>query len=178
MRVIAGELKGRRLESLKGENTRPTLDRVKESMFNILQNSICGSCVLDLFCGSGALGIEALSRGAGAAYFFDSQRDALEIAKTNIERCGLKDRCFVFNYDHIQALRYIESKGIQFDLIFLDPPFENQFIEDCVKKCLNLLSQHGIITIEHNINNRFGENLFNIIGQKRYGKIGLTFIKK
>ena len=119
MRVITGSARGRRLRELEGLGTRPTTDRVKESMFNILQFDIEGSRVLDLFAGTGQLGIEALSRGAAAAVFVEQRRDAAALVRDNLRLTGLADRARVVNGE---ALSYLASAGEQFDIIFLDRP--------------------------------------------------------
>ena len=119
MRVIAGEARGRRLEALPGtEITRPTMDQVKEAMFSIVQFDLPGARVLDLYAGSGQLGIEALSRGAAEAVFVDRRPDAVRLVQENLALCGFTDRARVKSGD---ALAYLKS-GEKFDLIFLDPP--------------------------------------------------------
>ena len=118
MRVITGSARGRRLKELTGMETRPTTDKVKESLFSIIQFDIEGRRVLDLFAGTGQLGIEALSRGAASAVFIDRRADAVRLVKDNLELCGLSDRASVRCGD---AMSYLRS-GEKFDLIFLDPP--------------------------------------------------------
>ena len=119
MRVITGSARGRRLKELTGMETRPTTDKVKESLFSIIQFDIEGRRVLDLFAGTGQLGIEALSRGAASAVFIDRRADAVRLVKDNLELCGLSDRASVRCGD---AMSYLRS-GEKFDLIFLDPPY-------------------------------------------------------
>ena len=120
MRVITGSARGRRLKELEGQETRPTTDRVKESIFNIIQFDVEGSRVLDLFAGTGQLGIEALSRGAAAAVFVEQRRDAAALVRENLKITGLTDRARVVNGE---ALSYLASAGEKFDIIFLDPPY-------------------------------------------------------
>ena len=121
MRVIAGEARGRRLEALPGTDvTRPTLDQVKEAMFSIVQFDLPGARVLDLYAGSGQLGIEALSRGAARCVFLDENRDAVNIVMKNCKNCGVFDRSRV---NIGEAARYLSACHEQFDLVLLDPPF-------------------------------------------------------
>ena len=119
MRVITGTARGRRLKELQGMETRPTTDKVKESLFSIIQFDIEGRRVLDLFAGTGQLGIEALSRGAAEAVFVDRRPDAVRLVQENLALCGFTDRARVKSGD---ALTYLKS-GEKFDLIFLDPPY-------------------------------------------------------
>ena len=123
MRVIAGSAKGRRLFAPKGTETRPTSDRVKESLFNILGERVIGGAVLDLYAGSGALGIEALSRGAARAVFVDAEKAAIETIRRNVEGAGFSDRATIRRASAKTALRDLTADGERFDLIFLDPPY-------------------------------------------------------
>src|SRR5574344_2016770 len=118
MRVISGTAKGTKLNSIEELTTRPTLDRVKESLFNILQDSVRNQTVLDLFAGSGALGIEALSRGASKAYFCDLNDEAIKFIKQNLEKTKLTSNAIVVKKDYKS---FIDSTNEKFDLIFLDP---------------------------------------------------------
>ena len=118
MRVITGSARGRRLKELEGLETRPTTGKVKEALFSVIQFDIEGRRVLDLFAGTGQLGIEALSRGAECAVFVERRRDALQVIRENLEACGMTDKARVVNGD---AMSYLKS-GEKFDLIFLDPP--------------------------------------------------------
>lgn len=122
MRVVAGSARGRRLIAPPGTEVRPTTDRVREAVFNALgsRDAVVGATVLDLFAGSGALGIEALSRGAAHATFVDSSPRALEAVRTNLDHCGLADRASVVRAD---AVEHVRRGGIDADLVFLDPPY-------------------------------------------------------
>ena len=127
MRVIAGEARGRRLEALPGTDiTRPTLDQVKEAMFSIVQFDLPGARVLDLYAGSGQLGIEALSRGAARCVFLDENREAVNIVMKNCKNCGVFDRSRV---NIGEAARFLSACREQFDLVLLDPPFHNGTLE-------------------------------------------------
>ena len=125
MRVITGSARGRRLKELEGLETRPTTGKVKEALFSVIQFDIEGRRVLDLFAGTGQLGIEALSRGAECAVFVERRRDALQVIRENLEACGMTDKARVVNGD---AMSYLKS-GEKFDLIFLDPPYASGLLE-------------------------------------------------
>ena len=129
MRVIAGEARGRRLEALPGtEITRPTMDQVKEAMFSIVQFDLPGARVLDLYAGSGQLGIEALSRGAAECVFIDRRADAVKLIQENLALCRLADRARVRQGD---ALPYLRS-GEKFDIVFLDPPYASGLLQQAL----------------------------------------------
>lgn len=129
MRVIAGSARRRNLVCPSGNRTRPTTDRIKETLFNILQQEVPDCRFLDLFSGSGGIGIEALSRGAREAVFVERDREAVSCIKTNIKNTGFEDRSRVMAMDALQALRRLEQLGAPFDLVFLDPPYERGFEE-------------------------------------------------
>jgi len=147
MRVITGSARGRKLKELEGKETRPTSDRVKESVFNIIQFELEGGRVLDLFAGTGQLGIEALSRGAAAATFVEQRRDAANLIRENLKRTGLAGSARVVNGDAISFLKTTKEK---FDFIFLDPPFPAQLwdtVIDIIYR-FDILMNHGIIICE------------------------------
>ena len=131
MRVISGSARGRRLGELKGMETRPTTDKVKESLFNIIQFDIEGRRVLDLFGGTGQLGIEALSRGAEHCTFVDQRRDAAALIKENLKATELSDRSRVVQGD---SLAFLQSCREKFDLIFLDPPYQEDLLERALEQ--------------------------------------------
>ena len=123
MRVISGTLKGKKLFAPRGVSLRPTSDRVRESIFDILQGALAGRRVLDLFAGTGAMGIEALSRGAGSAVFIENQKSSLETLRKNLSGCRLEGVSRVLGGEIEEGLRVLEGQGGQFELIFLDPPY-------------------------------------------------------
>jgi len=178
MRVISGSAKGIQLNSLEGLETRPTLDRVKEALFSSIQFQIQDARILDLFSGSGALGIEALSRNAKQAVFCDNSRRAIQIIKDNLERTKLKDKAIVIQKDYIECL---ESLDMKFDFIFLDPPYKTDFVENAIEKILSLdlLQKNGTIIIETDRKDNILENkemeLKNI---KKYGRVKLMFLTR
>lgn len=123
MRVIAGRARGRPLKAVPGESTRPTTDKVKEALFSMIGPFFDGERVLDLFAGTGGLGIEALSRGAGSAIFVDANPRSIEVVRRNLEAAGMSRQAEVFRNDAARAVKVLGRKGVSFDLIFLDPPY-------------------------------------------------------
>lgn len=183
MRVISGSARGKKLVSLEGTNTRPTLDRVKEALFNIIQFDIAGTNFLDLFAGSGAIGIEAISRGAISATFCDNSAEAIKIIKTNIANTRSNDRATVINKDYIQALKLLAEKNEKFDIIYIDPPYKSEFankaIEEIIK--LNLLSKDGTIIVETDDIEKeqtLQMKEIQIFDKRKYGRAILIFIRK
>lgn len=184
MRVISGKARGKKLISLEGLNTRPTLDRVKEALFNIIQFNVEEKDVLDLFAGSGALGIEALSRGAKTSTFCDNSRDAIQVIKTNIENTKNENNSIVINKDYSLALNSLSKQNKIFDIIFLDPPYKTDFGIKALEAiiALNILAEDGIIILETDdkkkekeIENIKGLKVFD---ERKYGKVMLIFIRK
>ena len=151
MRVISGTCKGKRLFSLKGLNLRPTSDRVKEAIFDILQDQIEGRQVLDLFAGTGALGIEALSRGARGAVFVEESPRSLTVLRKNIEECRVKDRARVLAREVKTGIKILEAKGESFQIIFLDPPYGKGFAHKTLKALAtsSIVSPDTLIVAEH-----------------------------
>lgn len=182
MRVISGIARGTKINSIESMDTRPTLDRVKESLFNILQNDIKNKVVLDLFAGSGALGIEALSRGAKQAYFCDINLDAIKVLKQNLEKTKLIKNAIIINKDYKIALKQIQEK---IDIIFLDPPYKLDFAVEAIKEIikLKLINEDSFIIIEtdeveRELNQIQKINELEIIDKRKYGRAYLIFIKK
>ena len=182
MRVISGLARGTKLKTIEEMTTRPTLDRVKESLFNILQERVKNSVVLDLFAGSGALGIEALSRGAKKAYFCDTNYDAIKVIKENLTKTRLISNATITNGDYIKALNKIHECC---DLIFLDPPYKLDLAVKAVREILSkkLLADKGLIVIETDELDREIQELneikiINIIDQRKYGRANLIFIEE
>ncbi len=160
MRVIAGSLKGRRLRTLDGLKIRPTSDRLRETLFNVLAPRMPGARFLDLCAGSGAVGIEAVSRGASAVVFVESSRRAAALIKENLEHCGVAQVARVINRDVLAGLRFIGSKEseplqpgqpIQFDIVYFDPPYESPLyspVLDSISKN-SILAHDGLVVVEH-----------------------------
>ncbi|MGC4375521.1 16S rRNA (guanine(966)-N(2))-methyltransferase RsmD [Fictibacillus sp. Mic-4] len=142
MRVISGECKGRALRAVPGQSTRPTTDKIKESMFNIIGPYFNGGIGLDLYGGSGGLGIEALSRGMDLFIFVDKDIKAIETIRKNIDQCNYSSKAEVYRNDSQRALKALKKRAIQFDIVFLDPPYAKQRIE----KDIEMLDQFELLT--------------------------------
>ena len=179
LRVIGGEFKGRKLRSLRGDSIRPTADRVREAIFNILSADLRTSAVLDLFAGTGALGIEALSRGAASVVFADNSKPAISVIKRNIEICALQNRTQVLNWNIAKNLNCFRNVRSAFDLVFMDPPYNKALIEPALANLHDsgCLKDGARITIEHSV----GESLagfpgpFQLADQRKYGKTLVSF---
>ena len=150
MRVISGKAKGKRLKAPSGINTRPLTDMIKESLFNVLGLNVAGSSFLDLFAGSGAVGIEALSRNAGLVLFVEKDNHAIRAIKENLANCGFIEGYEVHRNDVFKALDLIKKRGLLFEYIYVDPPFTNEPIFEEVLQRLDkadILAVEGIIVI-------------------------------
>ena len=145
MRVITGTARGRRLETLPGEHTRPTAERVKEALFSIIQFELEGRQVLDLFAGSGQLGIEALSRGAAGCVFVDNSREAAEVVRRNLKTVGLMSQAQVIAQD---AFSYLSRPGERFDIALLDPPYSSGLMLPALQKVAEHMSD-GVVIKRH-----------------------------
>jgi len=180
MKVISGLYKGRKIDGFDIAGTRPTMDRVKESLFAMIQDFISESVVLDLFAGSGNLGIEALSEGAGKAYFVDSNRTAISFINKNISNIGIEN-AFVFSLDYKNALKKFAEEKTTFDLIFLDPPYKTHFIESSLKLIeeYKLLNEDGIIVCESDSPDKiiFSSNYY-VFKEKKYGDKYVVLLRK
>ena len=180
MKIISGKYKGRKLDGYDIDGTRPTMDRVKESLFATIQNYISDSIVLDLFSGSGNLGIEALSEGASVAYLVDSNYKAVNTIKNNIRNIGV-DNCNVYSMDYKKALSSFSSSNITFDLIFLDPPYKTNYIEESLKliSSFDLLSSDGIIVCESDsLDKIIYPECYKAVKDKKYGDKYIVLLKK
>jgi 16S rRNA (guanine966-N2)-methyltransferase len=180
MRVIAGEHKGRRLKAVPGQNTRPTTDKVKESMFNIIGPYFEGGTALDLFAGTGSLGIEAISRGMEKAVFIDSDHKALSVIRENVTTLGLKDQTEIFKNDAKRALDSLAARGTRFDLVFVDPPYKlTGLYEELITKMqsLELLNDRAVIVAEHTSDLELPEVIGKAVRWRlvTYGEIGIDF---
>ncbi len=177
MRVITGEARGRRLITLDGEDVRPTADRVKEGMFNIIQFDLTGASVIDLFAGSGQLGIEALSRGAKHCTFIDSANRSIEVVKQNLKTVGFEKRASVFCGD---AKMYISLSRDKFDIALLDPPYNKNIIDAVLPSVAEKMNDYGVIICESALNETLPESAgeFTVHREYRYGKIKLTVYRK
>ncbi|MCP4746997.1 MAG: 16S rRNA (guanine(966)-N(2))-methyltransferase RsmD [Desulfobacteraceae bacterium] len=179
MRIISGLLKGRKIKTVKGMNTRPTSDRVRESLFNILNEKPKGAKVLDLFAGTGALGLEALSRGASDAVFIDYNHQAISVLRQNIHLLGLKDRAKILQWDISKNLKCLKAYPFYFNLVFLDPPYGQAL---CKPALIHIQRQgslaHGaVVVIEHEASeviDYLSEDFF-LKDTRIYGRTALSF---
>nr|WP_314278524.1 16S rRNA (guanine(966)-N(2))-methyltransferase RsmD [uncultured Peptostreptococcus sp.] len=178
MRVISGSARGLKLNTPSDDKIRPTTDRVKESMFNIIQDLVYDSQVLDLFAGSGALGIEALSRGANRVVFSDKSPDSIKIVKSNIEKVKLSNKSLVLNYDFKRCLSKMGSENQKFDLVFVDPPYYKGLFEEVLATIRDndILNKDGVVILEHDANTKIGHvDGLEVYKEKKYGITMLTF---
>lgn len=178
MRIISGKYRGKKLNSPAGDNIRPTTDMVKENVFNIMQTRLIGCAFLDLFAGSGAIGIEAISRGAVDVVFCDIDRTSLQLAKSNTDALGLSPKFLLADY----RVATQTLKGKQFDIIYLDPPYGKVDLND-VLQCIanaNLLSQSGIVILESNIdtNSVSYNQYYSLVSSRRYGTVTIQMLKR
>lgn len=180
MKVISGIYKGRKIEGHDIDGTRPTMDRVKESLFATIQDYIDDSVVLDLFSGSGNLGIEALSQGAKYAYLVDCNIKAIKKIKQNIENIGIKN-CEVINMDYLKAIKSLSENKVKLDLIFLDPPYKTNYIEKSIELItkLDILTKNGLIICESDSLDRvtYPKN-YQIIKEKKYKDKWVVILKQ
>ena len=151
MRVVAGECRGRKLSVLPGRDTRPTTDRVREALFSSLGDKVVGARVLDLFAGTGALGIEALSRGAVFSIFVEKSKGAFDIVSKNVSSCGFSSKSRIVLGEALRVLSKLQVKGEQFDLIFLDPPYQSNLLTKVLNRLAvsALLEERGTVIAEH-----------------------------
>ena len=182
MRIISGKARGTKLNTLEGLDTRPTLDRIKESLFNILQNQIYNARVLDLFAGSGALGLETLSRGAKEAILCDNSYKAIKIIEENVKKTHFEKQVKILNNDYKKALDILKNE--RFDIIFLDPPYESKFDIEALNVIIlnNMLSEEGIVILETDHEQERQEALkkmdINVYDLRNYGRVSLFFLNR
>ena len=179
MRVITGKARGVQLKTPEGMLTRPTADRVKEALFSIINFDLPGASVLDLFAGTGQLGIEAISRGANRAVFIDAREDACKIIRENIRRTKFENQARVIRSDYLEYLRRCKEK---FDIILLDPPYAEVFLENALKSIteIDILQSGGIIIAERPIEKELLLDFEGFTRSKdyKYGKTLLTIYRK
>lgn len=178
MRIVSGKYRGKKLIAPKNNDVRPTSDMIKESVFNIIQNNIPDCRFLDLFAGSGAMGIEAISRGAKEVVFVDNNKESLAIVKRNLESISENSRIIHGDYEHSLA----ELQGMQFDVIYVDPPFVFKDIQSILANIdkYNLLSSTGIVVYESLYIKDKNQDIpnFILIKCKKYGTISIEIYSK
>lgn len=182
MRIISGKARGTKLYTLEGENTRPTLDRVREAIFNIIQYEIPESVVLDLFSGSGAIGLEFASRGSEKVYMCDNSKQAIEVINKNIEKTHLKEKVELYNCDFKQVISKVKEESL--DIVYLDPPYKTDYIKQSLEKLLEtkLINNNTLIIAETDELEKVLEDIkklnLEIIDQRKYGRANIIFLKK
>ena len=180
MRIVAGEARSRVILAPEGRDTRPTLDRVRENLFNILQMRIRGARVLDLFAGSGALSLEAVSRGAASAVMVDKDAKAVKVIQQNVTALRFDDRCRVLATDWTAAVRQLRSGGECFDFVFLDPPYAMHDLTAVFASLADgLLAQGATVVVEHERGKTplIGEG-FLCVDERTYGIAGIKMFRR
>ncbi len=179
MRVIGGRAKRRRLKVPKGRALRPTADRVKEALFNILPHDLSGLKVLDLFAGTGNLSVEALSRGAAEAVLVDASREAARAIRENLQTLDFSEKSQIWIIPVLRSLRLLSRRGETFDLVFLDPPYEKDWVRKTLKAIAlqGLLREGGTLVVEHGVRERVEVDYgpLTLKDQRRYGTTLLSF---
>lgn len=183
MRVIAGTAKRLQLKTVKGDNTRPTTDRIKETLFNMLQNDIEGCRFLDLFSGSGAIGIEALSRGAKEAVFVENNKEAINCIKENLIFTKLVNSGIVMSYDVMTAISMLEGRNAKFDIVFMDPPYNKEIEKEVLDrlKQSEIIDSDTMIIVEASLNTSFSYHRdmgYELFKEKKYKTNKHMFIYK
>lgn len=183
MRVIAGTAKRLQLKTVKGDNTRPTTDRIKETLFNMLQNDIEGCRFLDLFSGSGAIGIEALSRGAKEAVFVENNKEAINCIKENLIFTKLVNSGIVMSYDVMTAISMLEGRNAKFDIVFMDPPYNKEIEKEVLDrlKQSEIIDSDTMIIVEASLNTSFSylrDMGYELFKEKKYKTNKHMFIYK
>lgn len=181
MRVIAGTAKGRRLKTVKGMTTRPTADRVKESLFNIIREKLEGNSLLDLYAGTGNIGIEALSRGVTSAVFVERDKQAVKVLRENLQVTSFQQNVEVYQQDVMIALDIFGKKKRAFDLIFLDPPYYEGLEEKTLTRIFlnKVLAPEGLVIIEHSRKNNLPSTVasLQLIRTEIYGDTAISFYR-
>lgn len=179
MRIIAGSARGRTFEAPQGRDTRPTLDRVRENVFNILQMKVRGAHVLDLFSGSGAMAFEAVSRGAAAAVMVDSDRMANAVERQNAQKLHMEAQCRILQCDWQVAVRQLAGQGEKFDVVFLDPPYAMHDMTPVMDALRPLLAEDAVILLEHEAKNFPSvPDGFELYDNRKYGIAGVSFFRQ
>ncbi|NBD22513.1 16S rRNA (guanine(966)-N(2))-methyltransferase RsmD [Paenibacillus glycinis] len=181
MRVIAGTAKGRSLKAVPGKNTRPTTDKVKEAIFSMIGPYFDGGLALDLFAGTGGLGIEALSRGADSAVFVDLEGASIEVIKQNVQAAGLSERAEIYRTDAARAVKALAKRDLRFALVFLDPPYRMKDMDELMAGLAErgLLEEAATIVVEHDAEHRYPESIsgYRQIKHTHYGDTAVTIYR-
>ena len=183
MRIITGKARGLHLNVPKNYDVRPTADRVKESLFNIIGSKIVDAAVLDLFAGSGNLGLESWSRGARLVQFVDNSRVSLRLTESNIQKCRAEAECKVLKHDAEAAVDLLYKQGQRFDLVFVDPPYNKGWVQKILVKLEKtpILAESGWLVAEHSMHDDIAiavSDGYEIFRRQQYGETILTFIRR
>ncbi len=182
MRIVAGIAKNRKIKSKKGNSTRPTMERVKEAIYSILEPYIDQSCFLDLFSGTGNMALEAVSRGSKRAVMIEDDVEALRIIIENVNSLGFEDRCRAYKNDVFRAIEILSKKGEKFDIIFMDPPYKQELCTRVIKLISKkgILAEGGIIVAEHHFKEDLADEVgeFKKIDERDYGGKQITFFSR
>jgi 16S rRNA (guanine966-N2)-methyltransferase len=182
MRVISGSARGRALKAVPGMSTRPTTDKVKEAVFSMIGPYFDGGLALDLFAGTGGLGIEALSRGIEKAIFIDIEKKSIDTVLINLEAAGFKDKAEVYRNDAARALKLLGKRGLKFNLVFLDPPYKMKAIAELINVMEEqaLLQPNVLIVVEHDADDILTDSLGTLQLKKRaeYGDTAVTIYER
>lgn len=183
LRIISGSLKGRKIASLPGTSTRPTSNMVREAIFNVISDEIKGSCFLELYAGTGAVGIEAVSRGAERAVLIEGGKDAADLVRKNINACGIESRVKLIKWDIEKNLNCLDQQAVAFDMVFLDPPYEKGLVRKTLDNLLKseALSDDALVIVQHSKNEALDlsgmEESFSLLKDKRYGKNLVSYLR-
>jgi len=182
MRIIGGTLRGRQLRTAKRLEIRPTSDYLKEVLFDVLQSRMKDARFLDLFAGSGNVGIEALSRGAREVVFVDSSPRSMGLIRTNLQAVGMEDRATLLRADAVAAIKKLKNRGQRFSVIFLDPPYQSRLLIPALRALpgSDLLEEHGMVVVEHFHKQDLPQDLDGLIRvrQIRHGEAKLSFYRE
>lgn len=182
MRITSGKLKNRVILSREGKDTRPTLERIKESIFSIIYDKIDNAVFLDLYSGTGNMSFEALSRGASRAIMIEKNTQALKVIIDNVTRLGLEKMCRAYKNDVLRAIEILKNKNEKFDIVFMDPPYKEQLTQATLEKLskFDILNDDGIIICEHGKYEKFENEIFGFIkyDEREYNTKIITFFKK
>lgn len=181
LRVIAGSAKGRSLKAVPGKNTRPTTDKVKEAIFSMIGPFFEGGMVLDLFAGTGGLGIESLSRGMDRGVFVDLDGGSIEVIKQNVQAAGVSENAEIYRTEALRAVKALAKRGLQFRLVFLDPPYRMREMDALITELAerNLLAPRAKIVVEHDAEHAYPESIdgFEQLKRSQYGDAAVTIYR-
>lgn len=178
MRIIAGTRRGKKLQTLEGESTRPTLERLKQALFSAIQFELAERYVLDLFAGSGQLGLEALSRGAAFCWFNDMNPAALSVVRQNIKACNFEKESKETCIDYKMCVKMIEKEQKRPDLIFLDPPYGKGMAEDALQALAPLLPEGALVAVETSAEETFSFAELSLRKEYRQGTVKITLLER